>query len=381
LKILIQKLESFPQIVLNSIIFIVIACFALFSFIHYSSAAVAPNRQYGQCGPYYLWYQIGPDSYTYSGDYVDLCEITFDISDVLDDFDFVYFTESRALLDKNRDGISDQWYFPEEFQPQNHDQDQDQDHDQDQDQDQNQLPPQPQTPVQIKWKPTHGCVRINLRDCWGTTFNEYCGYAMISIQPKAGFPSGSARIPVSVTKRCPPYGADCSETAIITHDYSNCYVPMSLSPDFIVHKHVEPLILSRVATPEFKYTVTVQNTGEGKGDTMLTDIVTNGSNGGILQLSEFKIECPKGAGCFPNITDEKIQILLLGVARDYVAVITYILTGNAYEISNNEVSYFTNTATLSNGHSSQVTVGIRGMGPGYIPGQRPERPRPGGQSK
>lgn len=357
-------MESFPQLVLNIVIFAAAVCFVFFSFIQDSSAAVAPNRQYGQCGPYYLWYQVGPDSYTYSGDYVDLCEITFDISDVLDDFDFVYFTGRRALLDKNRDGVSDQWFFPEVPQPQ------------DQEEQHQSLPL-----TQLKWKPEHGCVRVNLRECWGTAFNERCGYAMISIQPKPGFPSGSAKIPVKVIKKCPPHGADCSETATISHNYFNCYVPMPSLPDFIVHKYVESPILSSVAAPKFKYTVTVQNTGESKGDIVLTDIVTEGSNGGILQLSEFKIDCPKGAGCFPNITDEKIQISLLSVARDDRAIITYILSGNANEIPSNEVSYFTNTATLSNNHSSQVTVGIRGGGTGYIPGRRPERPRPGGQSK
>jgi hypothetical protein len=379
-------LESFPQLVLNIIIFAVAVCFVLFSFIQYSSAAVAPNQQYGQCGPYYLWYQIGPDSYTYSGDYIDLCEITFDISDVLDDFDFVYFTARRAWLDRNRDGISDQWFTPEEPQPQDQDQNQDQPQDQDQYQDQDQPQDQDQYQFQfqsepskeLKWKPPHGCVRINLRECWGTAFNERCGYAMISIQPKAGFPSGSARIPVRVTKRCPPYGVDCSETAIISHDYFNCYVPMSSSPDFIVHKSVNQ-ILSPVVPAYFQYMITVQNTGERKGDTVLTDTVTNGSNGGKLQLSEFKVTCPSNARCLPNITDEKIQISLLGITRGNRAIITYTLTGNAYEIPHNEVSYFTNTATLSSGSSAQVTVGIRGRGPDFIPGQRPERPRQSGQ--
>ena len=168
-----QALRRFRELFLSATIFAVTGCSVLWSFIPHS-AAVSPNGQQGRCGPYYLWYQIGPDSYTYSGDYVDLCEITFDISEVLNDFDFVYFTGKWAHLDKNRDGISDLYfYFPPIPTP---------------------TQSQPQPPKLLKWKPEHGCVRINLRDCWGMAFNENCGSAMISIQPRPGFRKGSVKI-------------------------------------------------------------------------------------------------------------------------------------------------------------------------------------------
>lgn len=320
-----------------------------FVFIHQlGTAAVVPNGQPGRCGPYYFWYQVSPDNRTYSADYIDLCGITFDITDVLDDFDFVNFTDTstlqRASLDRNRDGISDLYFFGRN---------------------QNKL----------EWKPDNDCIRINLRECQGTTFNENCGYAMISIQPKPGIRNGSARIPIRVTKKCPPYGADCSETATIFHDYYGCVT--SAAPDFIVHKHVDPVLLyTTYVRPEFTYTVTVQNAGAEKGNTILTDTVTNGTNGGTLHLSTLKITtCPAYARCtVSSITHNTIQISLTGLLMNDKATITYILTGNRDEVAQGEVSYFTNTATLSNGSSSQVTVGIRGGGEFPSP-PRPERPR------
>ena len=93
----------------------IVVSLALFSSTHHLGAAVAPNGQYGACGPYYLWYQTGPMHYQ---KYLDICGITFDISDVIDDFDFVYFGDTeasrRASLDKNQDGVSD-WSFFRRF--------------------------------------------------------------------------------------------------------------------------------------------------------------------------------------------------------------------------------------------------------------------------
>ncbi len=355
---IILKLKNFLGLLLNIIIFAVAFCVGLFPFSQHPRAAVAPNEQYGKCGPYYLWYQVGPDSLRYSGDYIDLCEITFDISDVIDDFDFVYFTERRALLDKNRDGISDQYFY---FPPENQNKEN-------------------QNKTQLKWKPDGGCVRINLWECWGTTFNENCGYSMISIQPKPGHRNGRAKIPVRVTKRCPPHGVDCSETVTIFHDYSDCFTLPS--PDFIVHKKVDVVFFvpPGYGRPEakFPYTITVHNAGEKKGGTVLTDTVTNGTNGGTLVLSELEIVCPPQARCtVSSMSTGKFQISLQGLLVNETATIKYTLTGNPDEVPKEEVSYFTNTAILSSGSLSQVTVGIRGRG--EFLGPRPERPRPRGQ--
>ena len=181
------------------IIFFVVASFVICSCIQTVGAkAVAPNKQEGKCGPLYLWDQIGPDSYTWPTDYVDLYKITFDISDIVDDFDFVYLTDTPTLpkshLDRNRDGISDLHFFR-------------------------------RSNNQLEWKPRNDRVRITQRGCWASQFNENCGYAMIGIQPKPGFQDGSARISIKVAKRCSPTGIDCSETHLFLHEYSHCSSP------------------------------------------------------------------------------------------------------------------------------------------------------------
>jgi uncharacterized repeat protein (TIGR01451 family) len=330
---------------------------------------IAPNGQLGQCGPYYLWYYVSPDK-RYPGDYVDLCGITFDVTNVVDDFDFVYFTDTpsaqRALLDKNRDGISDQYFVGTCEEP---------------------LPnpqstptpqsipnplPTPPAPNLLEWKPALGCVRVYFRDCWGNPFNKNCGYAMIHIQPKPGIPNGSARIPVNVSKKCPPNGFDCSETLEIRHTYSDCGIP--LLPNFLVQKSVDQVFFESGTEPDVTYTIVVHNTGDKKGDTVLTDTISQGTKGGTLILSRINIECPSHARCMMlNMTNEQFQISLVGLSPNNIARIYYTRTGNRQDISQDDVSYFTDTATLSNGNSSQATIGIKGSGQ-HPP--RPERPKP-----
>jgi hypothetical protein len=311
--------------------------------------ANAPNGQSDECGPYSLWYQVGPDQNTWAGNYVDLCGITFDISDVVDDFDFVYFTDHRALLDKNRDGISDQYFVARDDK-------------------------------RIEWKPYTDCVRIDLRTCGGPGFNPNCGsYAMISIQPKPGLGNGSANIPVRVIKKCPPNGFDCSELLTIHHKYEKCI--LGTIPDFILQTNVEPVIASppnyynQVVT--FSYKLIIQNTGHEKRDTILTETITQGSKGGKLLLSKIDIGCPAYARCpIVNMTNEQFQIALVGLLPDNRAEITYTRTGNAGEISRDEVSYFMSTLTLLNARtSSQIIVGINGVGE-FPPPRRPEHPKP-----
>lgn len=328
------------QILLQSIAFVIIFCFALSSFIEHSEAAVAPNKQAGTCGQYYLWYQMSAEDYSYPMDYVYLCSITFDIIDVTDDFDFVYFIDSvasqRALLDQNSDGISDSYFFG---RSQNH----------------------------IVWKPDGGCIRINLRECQGNKLNERCGYAMISVQPKPGFRNGSARIPIRVVAQC-PNGSDCSKNYIIVHEYSDCV--KQAVPDFIMHKQVDTFYLAS-SRPEFDYEITVQNTTTKKSSITLIDTISEGTNGGELRLSEIKITtCPTNATCtLSSVTNKQIQILFTNFPPNGKAIIAYKMKAENIEIPREEVSYFTNTATLSNGSSAQVTVGIKGSGP-----RRPERP-------
>lgn len=332
------------------------------------AAVASPNGQFGTCGPYYLWYQVGPHDLNYAGNYVDLCEIIFDVSDVYDDFDFVYFTDTptsrRAALDKNRNGISDLYFqFPQSPLPAD---------EQDEEASKRALAEiaRQQNPALLRWKPEHGCVRIYFNECWGSTFSAKCG-AMISIQPKPGRRNGNAHIPVYVSKHCPPYGVECNETHTIVHTYSDCYTRPQ--PDFLLNKHVDKALhTSQYSTPVFSFTITVHNIGEKKGNTVLTDTFTGGTKGGDLVLSELKVECPSHARCpLSSVTEGEMKLELLGLKVDDMVKVTYKLTGNNKEISVDEVSYFTNTATLSNGTSSQVTVGVRGFG--EFP--REERPK------
>lgn len=331
------------------------------------AAVASPNGQFGECGPYYLWYQVGPDDRMYSGNYVDLCEITFNISDVYNDFDFVYFTNTPTsryeAYDKNRDGISDRYF---QFHPV----------------DEQKEPsgralvetPRQQNSDLLRWKPEHGCVRIYFSECWGPGFHEKCG-AMISLQPKPGHRDGRVSIPVQITKRCPPYGLECNETTIIPHEYSDCYTPVQ--KDFLVNKQVDKIVhtSSYPANPVFLFTITVHNIGGKPGSTVLTDTFSEGTNGGTLAFSEFNIPtCPSSARCtLTSVTERQIKVDLVGLPVDEEAKITYKLKGNSEEIPKDYISYFTNTATLSEGNISEVTVGIKGFG-NFAP-PRQERPR------
>ncbi len=314
------------------------ACVILLGALCYVEAAVSPNGQEGACGPYYIWYQVSADNYGYALDYVDLCGITFDTSDVVDDFDFVSLDTGvlkGASLDEDHDGISDLNFFGRE---------------------QNQL----------IWQPETGCTRINLRECQGSRMDKRCGYAMINVQPKYGFREGSASIPIHVIAKCPPNGIDCNKNYTIQHTYSNCIIkpdPKSV-PDFILRKEVDR---SKAfwKPPTFQYTITIRNTTSNVQSTVLTDTVTEGTEGGELLLSEIKIEqCPVDAICkFLHIIPNPIKISFENFSKDQEAKITYTLKiTDTNQIHTGKTSYFTNTAVLSNGGSAQVIVHVLGTG-------------------
>lgn len=317
----------------------------LFSSAH---AAVEPNDQEGVCGPYYIWYQVNPEDYAYAVEYIDLCGITMNISDIVDDFDFVHFKDTISYqwesLDKNHDGISDLFFMRREQD-------------------------------QLKWQPESGCIRIQMRDCQRKTLNEQCGYAAIRIQPKHGFREGSAKFSIHTIAKCPPNGIDCSKHYTFIHKYSNCSTDTALT-GFVVQKQVKEVLASTSFlspyNPKFEYTLIVQNTSKQPGDTELTDTISKGTKGGTLSLSEIRIEkCPSMATCYlAGIYDNQIHVLFKDFPQDENAKITYTLTGNSDEVERDEVSYFTNIVTLSNGNSAQVTVGFKGTS--HAP--RQERP-------
>lgn len=315
-------------------------------------AAVEPNNQEGACGPYYIWYQVSADDYAYAVDALDLCGITFDISDIVDDFDFVHFQDTSVYLwsplDKNHNGISDLFFTGRER-------------------------------TVLKWQPESGCIRIQLQDCQGKTLNEQCGYAAIRIQPKHGFREGSAKITIRTTAKCLPGGIDCNKQYTFIHKYSNCSIETPL-PAFVVQKSVNDVFSSTSYTPKFDFTLIVQNTSGQKGDTELTDTITEGTAGGFLSLSAIEIErCPPGASCYiTGIYDSHIQIVLKNFQPNENATITYSLKGNSDDVLRGEVSYFTNIVTLSHGNSAQVTVGFKGTSD-QTP--RPERPWTGGEAR
>ncbi len=319
---------------------------------HLWAKALSPNGQAGTCGPYYIWYQTTPDVYPPLMDFIDLCSIRFDIRDVAQDFDFVYFTDTaayqRAELDLNHDGISDLFFTKKDERS-------------------------------IEWKPEGGCARIDLNQCQGGKgFDPRCGYAMISVQPKPDFRDGSANIHISVNAKCPPGGYDCSRAFSLVHRYDNC-VPDSDMPDFIVQKKVSPTEAATYGQETFLYTVTLRNTGTSlENHTELTDVMSTGTKGGSLQLTEFSIDCPVKATCtVRHINEREFKIAFADIPPDTDATILYSMVTHKEEITKDEFSYFTNTATLSTGGSVRATVGVRGMkeaedGAGQTP--RQERP-------
>jgi hypothetical protein len=311
-------------------------------------AAVAPNGQLGECGPYYLWYQTSLESYPPSLDYLYLCGITFDISDVVNDFDFVYFTDNenfqRAALDKDRDGVSDLFF-------------------------------EGRTQNKLSWRPPRGCVRVDLRQCQaGSGFREECGYAMISVQPKRGFRDGSARIAIGVSAKCPPNGVDCSRSYEFVHRYANCF-EQSL-PEFIIQKKANKELASNdyAEKEEFQFTLTVRNTSQNtENNTVLTDVTSTGTKGGNLRLFSFDFDCPATASChLIGASSTKFTMSLSNIPPDRVVTVKYKMLSDKNEISDDVISYFTSTATLSTGQSDRMRVGVRGMRKGS-PEPEPER--------
>lgn len=315
-------------------------------------AAVAPNGKEGTCGPYYLWYQVSAADFPHPMEYVYLCGVTFEINDVVDDFDFVYFTDTenirRSHLDSNQDGISDQFFFKEE---QNY----------------------------LEWQPHGGCVRVNLRQCQDNQLNVHCGYAMIRIQPKTSFNSGMAKIPVIVHAMCPPTGSDCSKTYLITHRYSNCETA-SLE-EFTVHIQADSLRVTRDTVIE--YEVNVQNVGEKKNSTDVVINIGEGTKGGTLQLIRLNIACPMENSCtLLRATPQQIRIHLADIYPNHLARISYNMTAKRDEIPRKKYSLFKHTVSLSKGGDSDVTISVLGTKPEDIiptPTPRPERPIPASQ--
>ena len=345
--------NTFPRLFLKSFIkFIVVLsiCWYLALTCSLSEAAVAPNKQPGECGPCYIWYQVSPDSFPPLMEYVDLYGITFDISAVVSDFDFVYFTDTarfqRASLDKNQDGVSDLFFVG-------------------------------RTQNQLKWKPDRGYIRINLQECQEPKFNKRCGFAMISIQPKHGFQSGSARIPVRVHAKCPPNGMDCSRTYTILHDYDQCFSPEL--PEFTIQQHTNLSVVNR-DSDEINFYVDIQNTGgSDENSAVLTNSFGSGTEGGTLRLIHIEVDCPIDATCsIVDVDTTHLNISLRNLPKDKVARVRYLMKAKRQEIPLEKISYFTNTATLSTGGSSRVTVGVRGAGTeiNTEPGRREERPIP-----
>lgn len=304
-------------------------------------SAIDPNTQVDNCGPYYIWYQTGPGSYSSPRDYVDLYSITFDISDVVDDFDFVYFTGARAALDTNKDGVSDRGFSRV---------------------DEN----------RIIWKPKSGHMRIFERGCWSSMFHEQCGYAMINIQPKGSFKNGNARIPIYVEKKCSPTGVDCSEKLVAFHEFRNCEITSEVLPDFILRSEISKETAdSDSGLYLIQYNITVENTTDAPAGTTLTTTLSGDTNVGRFFLTYFNIDCPQNGNCSLKYAENnEFQVEMADIPPHQEIVITYSIGVNRVDIPSDEKSYFTSTATLSTGGSSRTPIGITGTG-----GRRPERPR------
>lgn len=296
-------------------------------------AAVPPNSQDGECGPYYFWYQTGPTGYQ---QHLDVCGITFDISDAIDDFDLVYFEDSeigrRIDLDENRDGISDENFFRRQGNI-------------------------------VEWRPSKECVRITQQGCESTEFDKRCAYAMIRLQPRRDFTQGSAVIPISVELDCGSSpSSNCQRSFVIRHTYSDCDV--SLGPEFVLVKNLKPHQKKYHYGEKFVYTATVLNTSGKAGKTNLTLRISDGSNHGVLRLAQYAIACPQQARCvIPDMNDQYLQITLDDFPADLHAEMSFVFEADTEGIprvaGEKWTSDFTITTELSTGghYTTEITIG------------------------
>ncbi len=68
-----------------------------------STAIISSLQRPVNCNPKYIYWEIGPNETT---DSVDVCYAVMDITDIIDDFDFVAFEGNEKAFDRNADGIS-----------------------------------------------------------------------------------------------------------------------------------------------------------------------------------------------------------------------------------------------------------------------------------
>jgi hypothetical protein len=137
-------------------------------------------------------------------------------------------------------------------------------------------------------------------------------------------------------------------------------------------------LIKKYIREKFQYTITVQNTGDEKKSTGLTVTFTTGTKGGALVLTQFNMTCPSEATCtLLNADPGHIKISLTDIPAHSSVRVSYHMLPERDKIPQDEISYFTNTATLLNGSSARVTVGVEGIGKDLSsePERRPERPR------
>ena len=316
----------------------IIVCVLLCPSIRAEQAAVAPNGRYGACGPYYIWYWLSPDDLPTPRAYAYLCGITFNIHDVIDDFDFVYFTDQYTPFDRNQDGISDGEFLVTKYAD------------------------------YIEWRPPGGCIKIYPGECQGNSSSPRCRYAMIRIQPKSGVQQGRVSIPISVIFRDQPNGPNLIKEDVTFREYSNC--ASQALPDFLVQKQVDSVCKKWEAEKSkkevaFKFTLTVRNTNRTRASTTLIDRIDNPVLGEFV-LSQIKIEhCPTEALCSRlKANQEQIQLDLANLPHNDVVIITYTLTytlktEDVEPFNKEEILSFTNMATtLSDGSSDRVIISI-----------------------
>ena len=138
------------------------------------------------------------------------------------------------------------------------------------------------------------------------------------------------------------------------------------------------MVIKKYIRESFKYTIMIQNTGDKEKSTELTNTFATGTKGGTLILRYLDIICPPEATCtLLNADTTHIKISLTDIPAHGSVRISYHMLPEQNKISQDEISYFTNTATLLNGSSARITVGVEGIGRALNgePERRPERPR------
>jgi len=162
------------------------------------------------CNPGFYAFQTGPGD---NMEYVDVTEITYELTSFSDDFEFYPFPDytfqgvNLKTMDANRDGVSDQDFVS-------------------------------LSPTKIIWRPANGIRRITQQGCIDNATNYNCAYVIAAWKRKPSLQNGNFSL-VATAKGLLSNGEDYTFTRTYSRTFSDCQINTSTSEMVEEPSHVD----------------------------------------------------------------------------------------------------------------------------------------------